>query len=89
MYFEERKESSGFHAREFGLIYCILQNKRKKISKFCYRYFILKLQNKFSSLLFFFKCFKSLVLYYHTHTIKSQNTDEKLINKKTLLTIKK
>lgn len=30
MYFEERKESYGFHAREFGLIYCILQIKRKK-----------------------------------------------------------
>lgn len=30
MYFEERKESYGFHAREFGLIYYILQIKRKK-----------------------------------------------------------
>lgn len=34
MYFEERKESYGFHAREFGLIYCILQIKRKKFQNF-------------------------------------------------------
>lgn len=61
MYFEERKESYGFHAREFGLIYCILQIKRKKYQNFATDIFFLNYKVSFHLFYFFVKCFKSLV----------------------------